>query len=161
VRKISRRIHSSLMAFLVAAVFWCCAAHAQILVHFDLPAQSLARSLKAIGTATNTDVGFSASQVAGLMAPSVRADLTLDGALMRVLAGTGLRPQHLDGHTIVIAAMESSVPDSVEKKLLLLKVSAIAKTDDQMTTPQSPTQSDSVEEPSSSSDRKRTSKRLS
>ena len=154
-QKISGRIQRSSMALLVAAAFWCSAVRAQILVHFDLPAQSLARSLKAIGTATNTDVGFSASQVAGLMAPSVRADLTLDGALIRVLAGTGLRPQHLDDHTIVIAAMESSVPDSVEKKLLLLKVSATAKTDDQMTTPQSPTQSDSVEAPSSSSDRKK------
>jgi iron complex outermembrane receptor protein len=153
--KISGRIRSSLMAILVAAVFWCCAAHAQILVHFDLPAQPLARSLKAIGTATNTDVGFSASQVAGLMAPSLRADLTLDGALMRVLAGTGLRPQHLDDHTIVIAAMESSKSDSAEIKLLPLKVSASARDDERPTTPQSTTQSDSTDEPSSSSANKK------
>ncbi|HEY4443544.1 MAG TPA: STN domain-containing protein, partial [Steroidobacteraceae bacterium] len=92
------------MAFIVAAAFMCTGVQAQILVHFDLPAQSLARSLKEIGTATNTDVGFSANQVAGLIAPSLKADLTVDGALMRVLAGTGLRPQHLDDHTIVIAA---------------------------------------------------------
>src|ERR1700738_1760766 len=117
------RIHRSSTAFLVAAAFWCCAANAEILLHFDLPTQSLARSLKAIGTATNTDVGFSASQVAGLMAPSLRADLTVDGALMRVLAGTGLRPQHLDDHTIVIASAESSTSDSAEMKLLPVKVS--------------------------------------
>src|SRR3982074_1343073 len=96
------------MALLVAAAFWCCAVRAQILVHFDLPAQSLARSLKAIGTATNTDVGLSASQVAGLRPPSLRADLTLDGALMRVLTRTGMRWQPLEAQTIVIAAMESS-----------------------------------------------------
>src|SRR5260370_10161565 len=143
------------MAFLVAAALWCSGAHAQILVHFDLPAQSLARTLKAIGTATNTDVGFSASQVAGLMAPSLRADLTLDGALMRVLAGTGLRPQHLDDHTIVIAAMESSKSDSAEIKLLPLKASASARDDDRPTTPQSTTQSDSTAEPSSSSANKK------
>jgi iron complex outermembrane recepter protein len=117
VGKIPGRIHCSSTAFLLAAAFWCCAVRAQILVHFDLPAQSLARSIKAIGTATNTDVGFSASQVAGLMAPSLRADLTVDGALMRVLAGTGLRPQHLDDHTIVIAVTDSSMSDSAELKV--------------------------------------------
>jgi len=72
VGKIPGRIRRSSMDTLVAVAFCCSAVHAQILVHFDLPAQSLARSLKAIGTATNTDVGFSASQVAGLMAPSLR-----------------------------------------------------------------------------------------
>jgi iron complex outermembrane receptor protein len=119
VGKIPGRIRrSSSMALFVAAAFWCSAAHAQILIHFDLPAQSLARSLKAIGTATNTDVGFSAKQVAGFMAPRLKADLTLDGALIRVLAGTGLRSQHLDDHTIVIAATESSTPDPATVKLL-------------------------------------------
>ena len=112
----SGRFRCSLVAFPVAAVLWCSVAYAQILVHFDLPAQSLARSLKAIGTATNMDVGFNASQVAGFIAPSLKADLTVDGALARVLAGTGLRPQHLDDHTIVIATMGSSTSDSTEGK---------------------------------------------
>jgi outer membrane receptor protein involved in Fe transport len=138
------------MAFLVAAAFMCTGVQAQILVHFDLPAQSLARSLKAIGTATNTDVGFSANQVAGLIAPSLKADLTVDGALMRVLAGTGLRPQHLDDHTIVIAATESSMPESAELKLLPAKVTAPAE-GDQPPTPQSPAQSGPTDESSSSS----------
>jgi outer membrane receptor protein involved in Fe transport len=80
-----------------------------VLVHFDLPAQPLAQSLKEIGTATNTDVGFSATQVAGLLAPPLRANLTVDGALTRVLVGTGLRPKHLGDHTIVIAAIDASV----------------------------------------------------
>src|SRR5258707_14973458 len=106
------------MIFLVAGALRCAGAQAQALVHFDLPAQSLARSLKAIGTATNTDVGFSASQVAGLLAPELKADLTIDGALQRVLAGTGLRPKHLDDHTIVIAAAELSRSGSAEAKLL-------------------------------------------
>src|SRR5258708_37542989 len=89
--------------------FWCAGAGAQTLVHFGLPAQSLARSLNEIGTATNTDVGFSATQVAGLLAPPLKANLTVDGALTRVLVGTGLRPKHLDDHTIVIAAVEASL----------------------------------------------------
>ncbi len=109
------RVRVSSMVFHVLAACWCSATQAQALIHFDLPAQSLAQSLKAIGTATNIDVGFSAVQVAGLKAPRVKADLTADEALMRVLAGTGLRPRHLDDHTIVIAAMDPS-PGAAEAK---------------------------------------------
>lgn len=109
--RISDRIRFSSTSFILLFAFWCAEADAQMLVHFDLPAQPLAQSLKEIGTATNTDVGFSATQVAGLLAPQLKANLTVDGALTRVLVGTGLRPTHLDDHTIVIAAAEaSSVP---------------------------------------------------
>jgi iron complex outermembrane receptor protein len=153
VRRISGRIHCSSMA--LAAVFWCSGAYAQILVHFDLPAQPLAHSLKAIGTATNTDVGFSSSQVAGFIAPSLKADLTVDGALIRVLIGTGLRPQHLDDHTIVIAAAHSSALAPAEMKLLLGKVSAPVEPDVQVTTPQSPAQTNTTDTPSSSSAQKK------
>jgi iron complex outermembrane receptor protein len=110
-RRVNGRIRLSSTSLFLATAFWCAGAYAQMLVHFDLPAQPLARSLEAIGTATKTDVGFSASQVAGLLAPQLKADLTVDGALTRVLVGTGLRPKHLDDHTIVIAAMESSSLD--------------------------------------------------
>jgi iron complex outermembrane receptor protein len=103
------RILSSSMFSLLAAAFCCAGASAQTLVHFDLPGQPLARSLTAIGSATNTDVGFSATQVAGFLAPPLKADLTVDGALQHVLAGTGLSSKHLDDHTIVISATESVV----------------------------------------------------
>jgi len=119
-RRISDRIHFSSWLFLVATIFWCVAADAQALVHFDLPAQPLARSLKAIGTATNTDVGFNANQVAGLVAPPLKADLTVDGALTRVLVGTGLRPEHLDDHTIVIGAFPTTGEHSAENSRLVM-----------------------------------------
>src|ERR1700678_1390015 len=102
-RRTSVRLHFASFAFHAAALFWWSGAQAQILVHFDLPRQTLAKSLKAIGTATNTDVGFSADQVAGLIAPPLKADLTLEDALQRVLLGTGLRQQRLNDHTVVIA----------------------------------------------------------
>ncbi|MDP8984625.1 MAG: TonB-dependent receptor [Pseudomonadota bacterium] len=105
-------IHRVGVACQAAAVLWCCAAQAQSLVHFDLPAQPLARSLTAIGTATHTDIGFSADRVAGLIAPSLKADLTVDGALKRVLAGTGLKPKHLDDHTIVIGGVDATMLNS-------------------------------------------------
>jgi iron complex outermembrane receptor protein len=128
-RRISGGVRFSSTSFVLLVAFWSARADAQMLVHFDLPAQPLAQSLKAIGTATNTDVGFSASQVAGLLAPRLKANLTVDGALTRVLVGTGLRPKHLDDHTIVIAATEASTADSLEEKLLQLTVSPSAGTD--------------------------------
>src|SRR5271155_5257164 len=118
---ISSRVRFYSASFFFLASFGCCAADAQLLVHFDLPAQPLAQSLRAIGTVTNTDVGFSATQVAGLLAPPLKADLTVDGALARVLAGTGLRPKHLDDHTIIIASTETLATDAGERKLLWAK----------------------------------------
>jgi iron complex outermembrane recepter protein len=115
-RRTLGRVRYSLMLFLAASALRCVEADAQSLVHFDLPAQSLAQSLKEIGTATNTDVGFIANQVAGLLAPPLKATLTVDGALTRVLVGTGLRPKHLDNHTIVIAAADAYTKGSAETK---------------------------------------------
>jgi iron complex outermembrane receptor protein len=114
---ISGRVRFSSTSFFIWVAFWSVAADAQMIVHFDLPSQPLARSLTAIGTATNTNVGFTASQVAGLLAPPLKADLTVDGALQRVLAGTGLRPRHLNDHTILIASAESPRTTSAEVKL--------------------------------------------
>jgi outer membrane receptor protein involved in Fe transport len=131
-RGILGRYFVSSVLFLVAAGFWCSGAQAQTLVHFDLPAQPLARSLKAIGTATNTDVGFDSNQVAGFTAPAVKADLTLDDALIRVLTGTRLRPKHLDDHTVVITVAAST----------------------QIPTPQGPAQSESTDESSPGSNKK-------
>jgi iron complex outermembrane receptor protein len=117
------RVRISSALFLLTVALGCAAAEAQLLVHFDLPAQPLAQSLRAIGSATNIDVGFSATQVEGLVAPSLNADLTVDGALTRVLAGTGLRPKHLDDHTIVIAVMGASVStDGAADSLHVVKV---------------------------------------
>jgi len=137
------------MAFVAAAAFWCSESHAQMLVHFDLPAQPLARSLKAIGTATNTDVGFSASQVAGLIAPALKADLTVDDALMRVLAGTGLRPRRLGDHTIAIAAADTATSESGGQKASPTNVSAPPMVADQSIAPEDPGRADSTEMPSS------------
>jgi iron complex outermembrane recepter protein len=50
----------------------------------------------------------------------------VDAALLRVLAGTGLRSKHLDDHTIVIAASESLTRSSEAMKPLLAAVPAAA-----------------------------------
>jgi outer membrane receptor protein involved in Fe transport len=129
---ISGRVRFSSTSFFLLVAFWSKAADAQMLVHFDLPAQPLAQSLNAIGTATNTDVGYRASLVAGLLAPPLKADLTVDGALTRVLVGTGLRPKHLDDHTILITATGALTADSRERRLFWAKASSATEQGDQI-----------------------------
>jgi iron complex outermembrane recepter protein len=150
-RRVNGRIRLSLTSFFLATAFWCAGANAQTLVHFDLPAQPLAQSLRAIGSATNTNVGFSATQVAGLLAPALKADLTVDGALTRVLAGTGLRPRHLDGHTIVIAATEDLSAHSREGKVLWANASSATESSDQLVPAQTAAAAGSTDNPSSTS----------
>jgi iron complex outermembrane recepter protein len=111
----TRRVLHSILFF--AAALCSAGAYAQSRVHFDLPAQPLAQSLEAIGRATHIDIGFDSSRVAGLTAPAVSADLTVDDALARVLIGTGLRPKRLNDHTIVIVAeAETSEVGPAESK---------------------------------------------
>jgi iron complex outermembrane recepter protein len=154
-RRFSGHVRSASFVCHLAAVLWCSTVHAQVLVHFDLPAQSLAKSLKAIGTATNTDVGFNASQVAGLVAPQLKADLTVDGALARVLVGTGLRSRHLDDHTIVIAPIQLSTSESEKMQLPPAGTSAPVEANDQSTTPPAPADANSTDTaPSSNEQRK-------
>jgi outer membrane receptor protein involved in Fe transport len=129
---ISGRVRFSSTSFFLVVALWIKPADAQMLVHFDLPAQPLGQSLNAIGTATNTNVGFTASQVAGLLAPPLKADLTVDGALTRVLVGTGLRPKHLDDHTILITATGALTADSRERRLLWAKASSATEPGDQL-----------------------------
>ena len=117
------------MTFWLAAALACAAAHAQTRIHFDLPAQPLARALEVIGSVTHVDIGFSSSRVAGFTAPALKADLTVDDALMRVLSGTGLRPQRLNDHTIVIAPVGSTTAlPSEENRLLAAADPAAAET---------------------------------
>jgi iron complex outermembrane receptor protein len=78
----------------------------------------------------------------------------VDAALTRVLIGTGLRPQHLDDHTIVIAAAEASTSDSGETKPLLMKASAPVEVDDQIAAPQTQGAPESGGNPSPPTERK-------
>jgi iron complex outermembrane recepter protein len=78
-------------------------AEAQATAHFDLPAQSLADSLKAIANQTNTNILFDLRLVAGIQAPALKGDLTPEAAIGRLLAGTGLRHELVNEHTIVLA----------------------------------------------------------
>jgi outer membrane receptor protein involved in Fe transport len=79
---------------------------------FDIPAQPLADSLRAVGSQTGTNILFDPSLVAGREAPALKADLTADQALSHLLADTGIRYEFLNESTVVLAsrAGQSTIP---------------------------------------------------
>jgi outer membrane receptor protein involved in Fe transport len=83
--------------------------------HFDLPSQSLADSLRAIGSETKTDVLFNPKLVAGLRAPALKADLTAQEAIRRLLKGTGLSYELLNGATVIVTDRKAPAPSNSEK----------------------------------------------
>ena len=69
-------------------------------IRFDLPAQPLAQALLTVGNLANVNVFFDPTIVKGLEAPALKAELTADAALVRILAGTRLHAVRVDDHTI-------------------------------------------------------------
>ncbi len=84
------------------------AAQAQVTTRFSLPEQSLADALRALGTQTNTSVVFDPTLVEGRRAPALDAQLNLNEALTRLLAGTGLTHHFLNARTVVLSPVRAS-----------------------------------------------------
>jgi len=78
-----------------------------MIAHFDLPAQPLADSLRAVGSQTHTNVMFDPPLVAGRKAPAIKADLTPQQALTRLLTGTGIGYEYVNETTAVLASQVS------------------------------------------------------
>lgn len=96
--------HGIALSALIALAWACPAAHAQSAgaAHFDLPSQSLASSLRAVGSETRTDVLFDPKLVAGMRAPALKGNVTVQEALQRLLKGTALKYEFLNGSTVVV-----------------------------------------------------------
>ena len=109
--------HTRSRTFLVLSVslllnVFCGTAEAQI--RFDLPAQPLAQALTAIGSLANLNIYFDAPTVDGIQAPALKAELSADDALARLLAGTRLHAVRVDENTVrVVAEPESKHAQSV------------------------------------------------
>jgi iron complex outermembrane receptor protein len=82
-------------------------AQAQAKAAFDLPAQPLADSLRAVGSQTNINLLFDPPLVAGRKAPALKAEVTADEALTRLLVGTGIKHEFLNETTIVLAKADA------------------------------------------------------
>lgn len=75
--------------------------------HFNLPAQSLAESLRAIAGQTSSNILFDRSLVDGLSAKPLNAYLTVEQALKSLLEGTGLTYRSTDEKTVMILAVDT------------------------------------------------------
>ena len=70
----------------------------------DLPAQPLADALRALGKQVATNILIDRRLVTDQKAPALRAHLTADEAIAKLLAGTGLTMKHIDEHTVTVVA---------------------------------------------------------
>jgi outer membrane receptor for ferric coprogen and ferric-rhodotorulic acid len=98
-----RRSHG--LAASVATVLAC---HASVAAphdasYFNIPSQPLSASLSAIGTQSSVNIVFDASLVKGIIAPPLNAELSLDQALARVLAGSGIQHRFLNERTVILS----------------------------------------------------------
>jgi iron complex outermembrane receptor protein len=111
-------MHSGVRSLLSRAVlgwvFLSCVAHAdgQATVKFNLPSQSLADSLRAVASQTQTNILFDHALVRGLTAQPLDAQLNLDQAMHRLLAGTGLTYRKTDDKTVVIEPADNKTGTS-------------------------------------------------
>ncbi|WP_293861859.1 TonB-dependent siderophore receptor [Steroidobacter sp.] len=83
-------------------------ANAQTTVPFDLPAQSLVESLRAVGDLTDTNILIDRSLVGELQAPALSAQLTANDAITALLAGSGLQHRFIDDHTVVLSRIDTT-----------------------------------------------------
>ena len=96
------RVPARCVAALVAFFALSSTVLAQAAANFDLPAQPLADSLRAVAGETNTDILFDPTAVAKKTAPALRAKMTVNEALTRLLAGTGIKYEFVNEHTVVL-----------------------------------------------------------
>jgi outer membrane receptor protein involved in Fe transport len=92
----------ALCAFCLAFFLGISLAHAEATYQFDLPAQPLADSLRAIATKVGTNILFDSKDVKGVKAPPLHAELSTSDAIKRVLTGTRLHADSTTEGTIII-----------------------------------------------------------
>ena len=78
------------------------AVFAESTYSFNLPEQSLADSLRAIGQQTEINILFEPDAVKNARSPALRGQYTVDEAIRLVLAGTKLEAQHTTASNVLI-----------------------------------------------------------
>jgi iron complex outermembrane receptor protein len=77
-------------------------------IQFDLPAQPLSESLRAVGRQSNINMLFDPDVVGPRKAPALRLSATVKEALEQLLAGSDLRYRFVDDKTVVIGLAVAS-----------------------------------------------------
>ena len=98
-------IRAAFVRTIVAAIFLSAATiiRAQsATTEFDLPNQPLAESLRAIASQTDSNILFDKELVGRVSVKPLNGQMSIDEALNRLLAGTGLTYRKSDDKTVVI-----------------------------------------------------------
>lgn len=89
---------------------------AQATTRFNLPAQPLADSLRAVAGQTNSNILFDRNLVEGITAKPLQAELSVGAALTELLKGTELVYRSVDDKTVMIVARQrTSETGMIEK----------------------------------------------
>ena len=97
------RTFAALVTGASTMVLWHAQANAQALYTFDLPAQPLETSLRAVASRTDTNVVFSGETVRGKTAPALHGSYSAQAAYQAILRGSGLRLGVTDGGSFVVS----------------------------------------------------------
>ena len=89
-------------------------AQAQTAADYDLPAQDLSETLRAIARAAGQEIIFAAETVQGRKAPPVKGHLTVDEAVHAALFGTSLIAEHRSGAVLIRKRSEEPPQSSIE-----------------------------------------------
>lgn len=84
--------------------------------HFALPAQSLADSLRAVGSQAKINIVFDPGLVRGRRAMALKADLTATEAVSRLLAGTGFGYHMINDSTIIVSRVSGKATRDPSRK---------------------------------------------
>jgi iron complex outermembrane recepter protein len=93
-------VRTMVAAFLLSAATLIRAQ--SVTIEFDLPNQSLAESLRAVASQTDSNILFDKELVGRVSVKSLNGQMSRDEALHRLLAGTGLTYRKSDDKTVVI-----------------------------------------------------------
>jgi iron complex outermembrane recepter protein len=97
------------LASIFSAMVFTLASAAAPLVEFKIPAQSLEDSLRSVGKACNINILIDRQLTAGLHAPELQAQLTIEEALQRLLIGTSLTYAFVDDRTVTLQVRDAVV----------------------------------------------------
>jgi iron complex outermembrane receptor protein len=97
-----------------AALAWALAAppaaHAQATYGFNLPAQDLGRSLRAVARRTGSNIAFDPATLRGRRAPPLQGSYSAEQAIGQLLTGSGLVANRTSGGSWVISGPGTAVP---------------------------------------------------
>lgn len=102
----------------IVAVGICAAAPASAQessrIRFDLPAQPLGAAIRAIARASGRSIVADSILVDAKHAPALRAHLTVEEALARLLAGSGLTVRNTGSSFVIVPASQPVLPSAGE-----------------------------------------------